>query len=321
MRPRPLFVLLAVMAAVQLPTASLAQAQGTTERALALGHEGKVLFEKGDSKAAYEKFEKADALTHSPVFVLYMARCKRGLSDWITARDLLERLTKEPIPEGAPDVWRKSLADAAAELSDLRSKMPQVVITVRGAQAGSFTVLLDDHATRAGAVIDLNPGRHVASATRAGRARVDKPFQVDERSRPLRIEIDLSSAAASTSTPPPLDTAPRKGSIVPGIVGIVLGGLGIGAGANFGIVAKNKESEAIKGCQPAGGGTFNCPRENRDDADSAKTFATASTVSFVAGGVLGAAGAVLLIVRPGGGGPAKVGVAPGPGSLRVVGQF
>jgi hypothetical protein len=50
--------------------------------------------------------------------------------------------------------------------------------------------------------------------------------------------------------------------------------------------------------------------------DSAVTWATVSTVTFVAGGALLAAGAVLYFTAPKGAGP-SVGVAPAPGGGMV----
>jgi hypothetical protein len=56
------------------------------------------------------------------------------------------------------------------------------------------------------------------------------------------------------------------------------------------------------------------------DQSQASGFATASTVALVAGGVLGAVGAVLILTAPTGR-AARVGVLIAPGTLRLAGEF
>jgi len=87
------------------------------------------------------------------------------------------------------------------------------------------------------------------------------------------------------------------------MLGLVTGGVGVvglAVGTVFGVRAMgigDQYSEA-DGCVSVGG-TKRCPDGERvSQQDDARTSATVSTVAFVAGGVLVAAGAVLYLTAP-----------------------
>jgi hypothetical protein len=77
-----------------------------------------------------------------------------------------------------------------------------------------------------------------------------------------------------------------------------VGGAGLAAGAITGAIALGKKNDLHAACPNYPG----CPEQNAtragDLSSSASTFATVSTVSFIAGGVFVAAGAVLLLLQP-----------------------
>jgi hypothetical protein len=81
-----------------------------------------------------------------------------------------------------------------------------------------------------------------------------------------------------------------------GVVTAVIGGVAVVAGAGLGLLANSKASSSYdEGCQKNG----MCPAgAAADDHDSARTFAGVSTIAFIGGGVLVAAGAVLFFVAP-----------------------
>ncbi len=101
-----------------------------------------------------------------------------------------------------------------------------------------------------------------------------------------------------------------------------MGGLGVvavGVGSFAGLTASSAYNEASKSCgtPPA------CPKGSVafSQRDSASTWATVSNITFAAGGVLLAAGAVLYFTAPsgpsGGSAPA-VGLAPVPGGAALA---
>ncbi len=81
------------------------------------------------------------------------------------------------------------------------------------------------------------------------------------------------------------------------LIGLVAGGVGIvgiGVGTVFGLKAKSTYNDAVGSCNAE----HQCPQGSLDKADDASSQATLSTVSFVAGGVLLAGGAVLYLTAP-----------------------
>lgn len=81
------------------------------------------------------------------------------------------------------------------------------------------------------------------------------------------------------------------------LLGVVAGGVGIvgiGVGTVFGLKAKSTYNDAVDGCDAE----HQCPQGSLDKADDASSQATLSTVSFIAGGVLLAGGAVLYLTAP-----------------------
>ena len=79
------------------------------------------------------------------------------------------------------------------------------------------------------------------------------------------------------------------------MVGGGLGVVGLGLGSVFGVFALSAQNRQKSDC----GSSSSCNRPQAvEDYNTAGTDATASTVAFVAGGVLLAAGAVLWFTQP-----------------------
>src|SRR5688500_7692571 len=123
------------------------------DRAVALAQEGLKQYEAGAWAAAFEKFQQADAASHSPVFRLYMARAKRNLQKLIEARTVYRDLVGEKLPDGALASWRQAQADGRAELNALESSIPTVVLNATGASAAA-TVQLDGRPAALGKPIE-----------------------------------------------------------------------------------------------------------------------------------------------------------------------
>ena len=73
-----LLVAFALFTAGVAPLEASAQPDaGDGKRAVELGKEAKAAYEQGRWSEALEKFKQADAIVHSPVFTLYVARTER----------------------------------------------------------------------------------------------------------------------------------------------------------------------------------------------------------------------------------------------------
>jgi tetratricopeptide (TPR) repeat protein len=91
--------------------------------AIERGHEAVSLFERGDWQGALARFQEAEALYHSPVFVLFSARCLRHMGELDQARFAYLRLVDEPLDAGVPEPWKQAQADGRAELTSLEQAL------------------------------------------------------------------------------------------------------------------------------------------------------------------------------------------------------
>lgn len=88
-------------------------------RARELGHLGLAAYAERRWGDALRYFTDAEAWMHSPVFVLYMARCQQELGAIDRARALYHQAAEEPLGDEAPAAWREAQASAGAALQDL----------------------------------------------------------------------------------------------------------------------------------------------------------------------------------------------------------
>lgn len=321
-------ILLAPCLAVLL-AASPALAQPSPaekDRATSFGHEALEAFRKNEWTTAYARFAAADAVLHSPVFVVYMARCKRNLGDLLAARDLLARVAGQPLADDAPEPWKRARADAGRELSELSGRIPGLIVDLRG----SASVTVDDQPIPPEALrapIWLNPGSHTVRATRPGAPPASASVQLVEGDPPRKVVLEVAApesplpVAPPPVVPPPVVPPPARGPLAPGLALIGAGAAGLVAGAVMGGVGLAKAADAKVGCDPLPSGGLLCSRGVEGRVNLARGLQTGANVAFVAGGVVAAAGVALVIVRPGGARAASARVVPGAGSLWLEGSF
>ena len=294
-------IAMVVVALASSPRAAHAQskppgaAQSEIDRAVSLAHEGRTLYENGKFALALERFRAADRIAHSPVLSLYVARCERNLSHLVAARDAYRIAASEVLGADAPPPFVAAKADATRELSALEPRIPRVKIEAPGVTAVT-RVLLD------GVVVDVSsreplwvdPGDHVLSRNDGG-VPTTRSFRAVESSAVLVVELPAPSAAPS-STPPARasgeasDEGGNEPTLVPGVIVLGVGVAALAVGVATGLVAASKTSDIEAACVDG-----RCPASQQSAADSAYTFATVSTVSFIVAGAATAAGIVLLV--------------------------
>ena len=325
--------LLSGEALAQAPTETPAsQAPSGSSQAVALGHQGIELYNKRRWVEAYDKFSTAEALKHSPAFVLYMAHSKRQVGELLAARGLYQRVADEKLGDDAAKPFKDAQANAKAEIARLEKLIPILKLQITGTGADNARVEIDGQAITSADLnaLRLDPGvrRIIARSTIGTVAQENVNLGVGARTEVLLTLRAPAPAPRPPATdapgphmnpsplPPGADGEPRVGSIVPGAITLGLGVVGLGVGAVTGAIASGKKSDLDALC-----GSSPCPESARDTFDSAANMAHASTASFIAGGVLGAAGVTLLIVRPQLGGSsnsaARVVVSPGGASLKI----
>jgi hypothetical protein len=287
--------------AVVLPaTDSLAQ-EDPGGTAIDAGRAGIELFQEGKFEAALAKFREGDAISHSPVFQIYIARCLVHLGRLIAARATYQQILDEPVADDAPPPWKHAKVDARAELGGLLPRIPSIKPVLLGGDA-STTVTVDGAPARAGAAVEVDPGKRTVVATHSG-IRREVVIDVGEREKEKPATIDLRSGKPPPPPPPPpsVEPEPKEGSLVPGAVLLGVGGAGLLVGAITGGVALAKASDIHDRCGTDDG---TCPRslegQIQPDIDQANTLGYVSTGMLIGGGVVASVGIVLLIVRPGG---------------------
>jgi len=194
--------------------------------------------------------------------------------------------------------------DCGQRLREVESSIPKLVFAAKdaaGHDLGAVHVTMDGESLLEkldGSATMVDPGEHHFTFEADGFRKNETTLLVREGEvdRPVRVVL------ISTSAPPEgTASAAGEGDNTRRALGITLGVVGLGgmaAGAVFGILAKSTYDQVTKDC---GQTVRQCVDPNgnyHDDYNTAVNQATVSTVAFIAGGVLFAAGAVIFLTAP-----------------------
>jgi hypothetical protein len=278
-------------------------------QAIELGRAALDAYARGAWDEAHAAFRAAENLAHSPVFVLYMARCSRNSGRLLEARELLRKVAAEQLPADAPAPWLQAVVTAHSELGSLQQLIPSVVVRTvhgppetRGAIDGRPAIFSEQERE-----FELDPGQH---ALVAGTLR--RTVQLVEGRRRVPLILDLAApaphgppgpASPATAVNPAavfgrqdvLASEPDRGMPAPRVLGFALLGAGTAAlvaGIATGLIAKQKTDEVKAQCRPR------CPREVAAEAELASDWAGVATVSFIVAGTGLASGGALLLLVP-----------------------
>jgi hypothetical protein len=239
---------------------------------------------------------------------------------------------------GCPSVVQ---SDCATWLIEVEKALPTVVISAKdsaGAYLVDVTVSVDGAPLASkldGRSLPMNPGLHALHCEGPGGTSADQQVVVreGEKDQPVAVVLaaapppDVAHVPDVTHAPqvaPTLDVAHQPSGGAWGgwkTVGWIVGGVGlvgIGVGAVYGVTAMDDKSSA------------HCDAHNVCDAGTAsgiKSAANISNVGWIAGGVLVAGGAGLVLFAPRGGGGTKAGLRVAPlvaasgGGLVAAGQW
>ena len=212
---------------------ALGQSDAAKKRAQALQVEGLGLLQKGDSRAALQKFDEAFRLVPSPKILFNRGKAHRALGEDVAALADFERFLDE-----APYAPKESRVEAERAVQALRPKLAYLEIQVE--DVGS-TVSVDGGEIGAAPLprpVVLAPGTHEVRVVKSG-------MNEDVRSvspiagQKLRIVVKLtvavanapapvaSAATTATATPPPspVPAAPAVApAATPPTVVVVTGG-------------------------------------------------------------------------------------------------
>ncbi len=269
---------------------------------------GRDLMKKGDYATACPKLAQSAKLEPRVGTLGRLAECEEKLGHLAAARghwqDTVD-LAKAQKDDRA--------AHAADELARVDAIVPRLVVSMTSPPP-RLDVKLDNlsiGSASLGVPLPVDPGRHTIAVTAPDKSPWSTTVESKADGSTSQVNVPpLADAKTTASTPAPAVTPPPKKTVEPppaqeeathplrtvGVVTAVVGGVVVLAGAGLGLVASSKANDSYdEGCAKDG----RCPAgKAADDHDSARTFASFSTVGFIAGGVLVAAGAVLFIVAP-----------------------
>lgn len=201
--------------------------------------------------------------------------------------------------ESCPKVVRD---DCTTWLGEVERAIPSIAISAiddEGASLVNVKVWVDGHlvGSRLGSDFEIDPGPHKIHLEGINGGTADRQVTVveGERARPLRLVLsspqDATAAPVTAPALPVCDDASQGDAPAlraAGWITLAAGGSGLALGALFGGLALGSKSSA------------NCEAGFCDATalDRARAQATVSTVGFVVGGVLAAAGVTLVLVAP-----------------------
>jgi hypothetical protein len=199
--------------------------------------------------------------------------------------------------------------DCGQRLTEIESVMPTLVFEPKdgaGNDITAVTVTMDGRRLTdklVGMPLQVDPGEHRFVFEAAGLPTTEKTIVVHEGERDRRERVVLGQSGPSPVPPPsgravtPVPSSSEGSS--QRTIALVVGGAGIvglAVGSLLGLVSKSSYDHALQtecGNNPSG-----CSPQGVTDGQSAHGQAAGSTVAFVAGGVLLAAGAVLYFTAP-----------------------
>jgi hypothetical protein len=188
--------------------------------------------------------------------------------------------------------------DCTKRLAEVEGRIPSVVFSAqnaRGIPVYDVRVLEGERELAAqidGRAVEMDPGPHQLVAVRGG-ARVPLSIVVIEGKKAQQVAFPFQDAppppppAVETPAPPPSPEAPAHPWARPLAGGLLLGGIvGAGLGVGFGISAISKKHDA------------HCDDDDVCDRpfDDARDAASASTISFIAGGALALGSVITFLV-------------------------
>jgi hypothetical protein len=269
--------------------------------------EAKAHFDKGvelmqqrEWGAALDELMRSRELYPKETTLTNAAICLRELGRDDEALDVLEALLRD-----FPNLPARKRPEVEREVSALQANVGS--IEIQGGEPGA-AIEIDG---RERGVLPVAGPVHVKAGSRVVRARKDgySPAWVNvdvPAGQTVRVVLELHELPAPPDMrpalppimlPSPTPFAPqapqRDGSYLPGAILLGVGGAGLVVGAVTGAVSLVKASHVKSQCT-----NDVCPTSTLGEANASRAIGNVSTATFIGGGVVAAAGVVLLVIRP-----------------------
>jgi len=269
-----------------------------------------------------------------------------GQGRLVEAYEIYRKIIREGVGPEQPDAFKRALVEAKLEVKNVEPRLAWVSVNVVGANPNLVEVQLNNAvipSAALGAQRPVDPGTLRARATAEGYRTAEAEVQLAEGEHLPAIELRMVPQPKTETTiafrepPDPIMThdGGEPAFISQSTLGYLtlgLGGAGLAVGSVTGLIAYKRHSDLIALCDnpdespchvydPDGSKRTGAVKKQHD----MKTYATAATIGFVAGGALAATGLILLITAPDEPGkqPQAASFRPyvGLGTIGAVGSF
>jgi hypothetical protein len=319
------------LVAVPLALLFAGAAAGQQPSADDLFREGTLLFGRGETKAACERFAASYKIDIAPGTLFNLAACHEKDGHLAQARAEFQEFADRAIKAGKADKAQPAVERAAA----IEARMPKLVLSFPPG-SNVQTILVDGVARDASEwqkPLPVEAGSHAVELRAPGKVSATKTVTLAGEGASVTVDVPLLAPEGGTVTaaPPPIAPPPvapletkisqTSSSGSKRTAGLVVGGGGIvalGVGTAFGIITLSQKSTANADCEPPSGSGTACKSGKavaaNNELDTARTSSWVSTIGLGVGVVAVGVGAYLFFT----GGTRSEESAPASTGLRVV---
>lgn len=329
--------------------AAIGQNDTLLSSARELAKEGLEAYDSGRYEEAAEKLTKAYQLVPVPTLATNRARALVKLGKWVSAAERYLEAIRIARDKTWQAVQVEAQRDAERERDALMPRIPRVKVMLTGAGPSDVEVSVDGVVLPA-ALIGVeqlqDPGVHKVQAKRGAElvsesftakegahAIVTLRFKSGQASQPQPgLEVPhqpekstpVAQASQATQPEPSSNVGNEAGSSnhqkLIGWIGVGAGGAGILLGGITGVLALSKHS-SLNDSPDCSSELQNCTPSKRNDVEAYNSLLPITTIGFIAGGVLTAAGVTLLLTAPTREAGPRVGLWVSPSGASVTGRF
>ncbi len=270
---------------------------------------GRALLSQGKTAEACPKFEESVKIMRSTGGLLNLADCYEKLGKTASAWATFQQA--ESFARKDQDVRSKVARERAAALEPKLVKL--TILVAIGVDASSWTIKRDgapvDRADW-GKAVPVDPGSHTVEVSAPGKQTFTK--SVDVKGDNASIELQALAAAAPPPAPAATTNAtttsnvtaslepPKRPGSTQKTISLVVGGVGVAAlavGVAGGLLAMSNLNTAQGSCTSY---PTHCNPDHSADGPNgtAQTWATVSTIAFIAAGAAVAGATILYFTAP-----------------------
>jgi hypothetical protein len=279
------------LVAIPLALLVVGTALGQQPSAEDLFREGTLLFGRGETKAACDRFAASYKIDVAPGTLFNLAACHEKDGRLSDARAEFQEFIDRANKAGKADKAQPAIDHVAA----IEARMSKLVL-VFPAGSNVQSIVLDGalvDPTRWRGPMPVDAGSHTIELRAPGKANASKTVILASDGSTSTVDVPILTPEGAVS---PVDGPPLTANVQPEIpasppsngsskrtAGIVVASAGLvalGVGTAFGIVTLSEKSAANGDCMASGGTSTACPKGNDTTLANAE-LATARTSSWV----------------------------------------